>query len=280
MIDNPFEVSGNFVPGVAWDGPDNGYWFCFQQGHLLLTGEQDAPCLPTRLPPLLRAGDATPHFLGCLDGVPCFAQAVDVPPTRLTALGLWGSGLRGLHGRLPQDLFLLAGRAYQVLEWDRSHRYCGACGTPTERHAMQRARVCPTCGMAQYPRLTPAMMALVRRDDALLLARSPRFPEGMFSALAGFVEPGETLEGCVRREVEEEVGIRVGGLRYFASQSWPFPHSLMVAYIADYVEGDIRIDGEEIVEAAWFPPTALPRIPAELSIAGHLIRTVARSMRC
>jgi NAD+ diphosphatase len=166
----------------------------------------------------------------------------------------------------------LAGRAAQVLEWDRTHRFCGVCGTPTERLAHERSRRCPSCGHTAYPRISPAMMALVWRPGELLLARAPHFIPGMYSALAGFVEPGETLEECVAREVAEEVGVRVKNLRYFGSQSWPFPHSLMVAFTAEWDGGEIVPQPDEIEDAGWYPFDALPGIPPRFSIAGYLIR--------
>ena len=146
----------------------------------------------------------------------------------------------------------VAGRAAQVLEWDRAHRFCGVCGTPTEAQASERSRACPACGHVAYPRLSPAMMALVWRGDELLLARSPHYAPGMFSALAGFVEAGESLEECVHREVAEEVGVRVRNLRYYGSQSWPFPHSLMVAFSADGTAATSCRKKREIEAAGWY----------------------------
>jgi NAD+ diphosphatase len=181
---------------------------------------------------------------------------------------------------LPAPLAALAGRAAQVLEWDRAHRFCGACGTPTELADGERARRCPACAQVSYPRVSPAMMALVWREGELLLARSPHYAKGMSSALAGFVEAGESLEECVRREVAEEVGVQIADLHYYGSQSWPFPHSLMVAYTARWVAGEIVPQADEIEHAAWFGLDALPNIPPRFSISGHLIRdTVARLAR-
>ncbi|MCP1675957.1 NAD+ diphosphatase [Natronocella acetinitrilica] len=276
MIDNPFDFNGDFRPGVAAGRHGEGLWFLFSGTRLLVEQGSHGVSVLRRPPPGTQMPGYESHFLGTLGGMPCFAA--EAVPDLQPSGALECVGLRGLYGRVDHDLFLLAGRAFQILQWDRSHRYCGACGEPTQRHAEQRARICQRCNTAQYPRLTPAMMALVTRGSELLLARSPRFPEGMYSALAGFVEPGESLEACVHREVQEEVGIQVCNLRYFASQSWPFPHSLMVAYVADYADGEIRVDDDEIVDAAWFSPAKLPAIPGELSIAGHLIRAVARQL--
>jgi NAD+ diphosphatase len=186
--------------------------------------------------------------------------------------------LRAAMMRFREPLMALAGRAAQVLEWDRAHRYCGACGTPTELHARDRARTCPACGQVAYPRLSPAMMVLVWREGELLLGRSPHYVPGVYSALAGFVEAGESLEDCVHREVAEEVSVQVANLRYYGSQSWPFPHSLMVAYTAEWVSGEIVPQAGEIEDAQWFPINALPRIPPRFSISGHLIRDTVTAM--
>jgi NAD+ diphosphatase len=185
--------------------------------------------------------------------------------------------LRTLFLQLADPLLALAGRALQVAEWDRSHRFCGRCGTATRDKAGERAKECPACGYVAYPRVSPAMMVLVKRDRELLLARARRFPLAVYSALAGFVEAGESIEDCIHREVREEVGVEVNGLQYVASQSWPFPHSLMIAYTAEYAGGEVRPCDDEIVDARWFPLDALPQLPSPVSIARHLIdTTIAR----
>jgi NAD+ diphosphatase len=179
---------------------------------------------------------------------------------------------------MPAAQAAAASRAWQLIEWDRTHRFCGVCGTPTLRVAEERARRCPACDHLAYPRVTPAMMVLITRERELLLARSPRFAPGMYSALAGFVEAGETIEQCVLRESFEEVGVQVEGLRYYGSQSWPFPHSLMIAFTARWSGGEIVPQPGEIEDARWFPIDALPAIPPRFSIAGHLIRDTVDRM--
>ncbi|HZP86354.1 MAG TPA: NAD(+) diphosphatase, partial [Burkholderiales bacterium] len=153
----------------------------------------------------------------------------------------------------------------------RSHLYCGRCGTRTVAKTTERARQCPSCSLTVYPRIAPAVMALIRRGDELLLARSPHFAPGMYSALAGFVEPGESLEQCLHREVKEEVGVEVTNLRYFSSQPWPFPHSLMIAFNCDYASGEITPEPGEIESAGWFGLDNLPVLPNRISIARRLI---------
>jgi NAD+ diphosphatase len=180
--------------------------------------------------------------------------------------------LRGLFGALDDAQLAVAGRAFQIAQWARTHRYCGACGSATQLVAGERCMACPQCGHSAYPRISPAMMVLIRRGDDLLLARHTASPSGLFTALAGFLEAGESIEDAIHREVAEEVGLKVQGLRYFGSQSWPFPHSLMLAFTAEYLSGDIRVDPREIAEARWFgPQDPLPPRPPGLSIAGQLI---------
>jgi len=249
--------------------------FAFRDGKILVAGTEDAPAIPA-FASLIAAGLAgTPHFLGHLDDAGCVALML--PDDAPEPAGMRYRGLRSLFLRIPDPLLALAGRAFQVVEWDRTHRYCGHCGTPTRNKADERAKECPACGLVAYPRVSPAMMALVTRGREILLARSHRFVNGVYSALAGFVEPGETIEDCVRREVREEVGVEVDGITYFGSQSWAFPHSLMIAYTAEYAGGDIRLEDAEIADARWFALDALPPLPPNVSIARRLIdATVAR----
>ncbi len=244
---------------------------------LVIAGADDIPAFPT-LAALMGAGIAgVPHFLGRLGGVGCVAinLADDVAEPQAMRF----VGLRTLFFKVPEPLLALAARAFQVVDWDRTHRYCGRCGTPTRDRGSERAKECPACGLVAYPRVSPAMMALVTRGRDLLLARAHRFAPGMYSALAGFVEPGETIEDCIRREVREEVGVEVGQLTYFASQSWAFPHSLMIAYTAEYAGGDLKVDDAEIAEARWFPADALPHLPPSVSIARRLIEATAARLR-
>ncbi len=181
--------------------------------------------------------------------------------------------LRALFGVVDDALLSITGRAFQIVEWARTHRYCGACGSPTALVAGERCARCPSCGHQAYPRISPAMMVLIQRDASILLARHLNSPTGFFTALAGFVEAGESIEDAIHREVREEVGLKVSDVSYFGSQPWPFPHSLMVAFTAQYAAGDIVLDRSEIAEARWFGPDdpMPPMPPLGLSIAGHLI---------
>ncbi|MFO7647829.1 MULTISPECIES: NAD(+) diphosphatase [Halomonas] len=184
----------------------------------------------------------------------------------------WLDG-RGWLSRLPESWFALVATALQVGAWLRDHRFCGRCGAPADRLDAEFAMHCHACGHRNYPRISPCIITLVTHGDALLLARSPRFPPGRYSTLAGFIEPGESAEEAVRREIFEEVGLQVGRIRYFRSQPWPFPHSLMLGFFAEAASRRIRIDGVEIADAAWFSPRKLPQLPPLYSISRALIET-------
>ncbi len=260
-------ISG-FIPGVqAPESPSAlGWHLVFVEGQLLVpAGGQD---LTPQADTFTAARER--HYLGRLEGLDCWAQRIEAVPE-----GWELQGLRAAMMQMDAPLLQLACRAAQVMEWDRAHRFCGVCGTPTERQVQERARRCPGCGHVVYPRISPAMMALVwRRHEGrpqLLLARSPNFKAGFYSALAGFAEAGESLEDCLHREVAEEVGVQVRNLHYYGSQSWPFPHSLMLAFRCEWAGGEIRPQPGEIEHADWFELDALPGLPPRFSIAGHLI---------
>lgn len=181
--------------------------------------------------------------------------------------------LRHVLGLLDDAGAELVGRARQLLQWRLDHRYCGRCGEPTRLAARGSAMTCTGCGREHFPRVTPAIIVLVHDGDRVLLGRAPRFPDGMYSTLAGFVEPGESAEACVHREVLEESGVRVTELSYRGSQSWPFPHSLMLGYHARWAGGEVRRDDEELEDVAWFRAHDLPRLPTRRSIARRLIES-------
>lgn len=211
------------------------------------------------------------QYLGHLDGRHCYSA--ELPHHAKAEEGFRFADLRMLFGTLDEILHTLAGRAVQIVEWDRTHQYCGVCAEPTELSVTDRSRSCPSCKIPTYPRLAPAMIVAVEKGDQILLARSPHFPAGIMSVLAGFVEPGESAEEAVMREVFEETAIVVKNVEYFSSQAWPFPNSLMLGFRAQYDSGEIAIDGEEIVEAGWFSADAMPNaFPGKVSISQWLIR--------
>ena len=213
-------------------------------------------------------GEADMHDLGPLDGLPAVAASIgDSSVTAPLEIGR----LRDLYAALGDARFMLAGRATQVVEWCETHRFCGRCAARTERVVGERCLRCLKCGLLGYPRIAPAVIVLVRRGEEALLARGSRFPGVFYSTLAGFVEIGESLEDTIVREVREEVGIDVKAPRYFGSQPWPFPHSRMVGFFAEWAAGEIQPDGSEILDARWFRAGELPAIPPRLSIARSLI---------
>lgn len=245
-------------------------WFVFRGNRLLVRLNDHRAFLPSNddldhlTVSLLRQ-----QFLDTLDSTLCYAAEVDGESE--SPDGWSFQGLRRLYGRIDDELFGIAGRAVQIVDWDRTHQFCGRCGAKTGDHPRDRAKECAKCGLISYPRISPAIIVLVRKDDRLLLARAHRHPPGFYSVLAGFVEPGETLEEAVAREIHEEVGLTVKNIQYFGSQPWPFPNSLMVAFICDYVEGEIVLEKEELDDAGWFASNDLPPIPPKISIARKLI---------
>lgn len=258
-----------FIPGH--DAPtrsrDTALIFAARGLDLLIAERDGAVHIPTgaELPALA----AEAHFLGTLDGGDCYAVAYPKdtePPTGMKLVPA-----RGLYNRLDEVLFGIAGRALATAEWDITHRFCGRDGQPTELVPGERARRCSVCRTPYYPRISPAVIVLITRGDAMLLARNANFPGAFFSTLAGFVDVGESLEETVVREVKEEVGVELKNLRYFGSQPWPFGRSLMLGFTAEYAGGDIQVDGKEIAEAGWFTPDNLPNLPPPMSIARQLI---------
>lgn len=265
---DPDEFDPSHVPP---EGADQGeaWYFVFNSGEIICKSNQGLPEPVTA--DEFRWFDmevSSKHFLGHFGNRPCFAVAAQGQP----AEGYTRFGLRGLLGRTTQTLFYLAGRAQQVIEWHETHEFCGRCATRMEDHVNDRAKQCPECGLICYPRLSPSIIVLVTRGEEMLLARNAAWPNGMYSTLAGFVEPGESIEQTVHREVLEEVGLSVDELRYFGSQSWPFPNSLMLGFHARYASGEIVCQDEEIAEAKWFTADNLPQIPPKTAISGWLIQ--------
>jgi NAD+ diphosphatase len=266
------------------------FWFVFQGDKLLVQREGD------RLLPLTGADvpalGLTPVrslYMGYLDSplpdereerIDCYCAEIerDAPIPD----GLLAAGLREVYDGLGDALWGVAGRAVQLLAWDRTNRFCGQCGAPTESMPHERARRCPACDLVSYPRISPAIIIAVTREEAgerqILLGRNHRFPTGRYSVLAGYVEPGESLEECAEREVGEEVGITIKNIRYFGSQPWPFPNSLMVGFTAEYDRGEVTPEEAELAEAHWFTAHDLPNLPPKMTIARQLIDAfVARS---
>ncbi len=218
---------------------------------------------------------APSHFIGSWNGHYCYALEFQKELPIVNSLK--AIPLRDAFTHFSSSGIQAISVAKQVLTWDRNYRFCGQCGKPTIEMSGERAKLCKGCGLTNYPRLSPSIIVSVIRDERILLARSDRFPEGMYSVLAGFVEPGESLEECVQREIVEEVGIEVENIQYFGSQNWPFPHSLMIGFTADYLRGEISVDNDEIVDADWFSVQELPKLPGRYSIARTMIENFCKN---
>lgn len=251
-------------------------------------GDVEYPGTPAfRFPELSDVGSLRPlHRIATWRNRPVYAASVrELDPTDLDCLPrttsggepLEETGYRELYGAVGDEELSLACRAIQIVDWEETSRFCSRCGSAMEAQAAESVKRCPVCTLQHYPRLAPAMIVGVVRDRRLLLGQSPRFRGRFHSILAGFLEPGETAEECVHREVFEEVGIRVRNVRYFASQPWPFPHSLMLGFTAEYDAGELTPDPAEIIHADWYAADELPNVPGQVSISGRIIAWFRRT---
>ena len=261
-----FVISLNPAPGNT--GKD--LWFIFRGDKLLVRPTETRAEVPDSQDITgLDQHIISSHYLGTLNGLNCYTAEID--DNAADPDGMSFQELRALLGLLEADFFSAAGRAFQIIHWERTHQFCGRCGGRNRLKDDERARECTQCGLVIYPEISPAIIVAVARGAEILLARSHRFRNAFYSVLAGFVESGETFEETVRREVREEVGIELKNIRYFGNQPWPFPNSLMVGFMADYESGEIRIDESEIVDAGWFASNNLPDLPRTGTIARRLI---------
>ena len=257
-------------------GDPGALWFAFR-GDRLLVIEGETPVVPRAATPAdfgISASFRQP--VGSLNGRPCWAA--EVPEEVEAPEGAEFRDLRAIFAAVDEDFFAIAGRAKQVVNWHATHRFCGRCGGETEIADKEFAMRCTRCGMMHHPRVSPAVIVRVRKGDEILLARSPGFPKGMRSVLAGFVEPGESIEETVHREVREEVGVEVENLGYFGTQPWPFPNSLMIAFTADYAGGELTPQRGEIEDAGWYGADDLPLLPPRVSIARRMIDAFLRDL--
>jgi NAD+ diphosphatase len=245
-------------------------WLLFHGHSLLVTADPEMPSIPSEKE-VGQLGVSFNHAIlaGIHDGCSFFAAEIQSPVAISEHMVFRET--RSLHGLLGKGVFEIALAGLHLLEWNRVNQYCPTCKGSFRLRTDIRAKECEACGSLQFPRISPAIIVLIEKDDSILLARSARFAGKFFSVLAGFVEPGENLEEAVRREVQEEVGISIKDIRYFGSQPWPFPDSLMIGFTAHYASGEIKVDEEEIIEAGWYNITNLPNIPGKESIARKLI---------
>lgn len=265
----------NFEPAnyIENEAKDSQFFIIFEQSILTFSNE-------TFLRPITEdelkwsyIEEEEKHFLGYLNGKPCFVILSKNKNCELeNSIFI---DLRSALGRMPDKLFDVIARSIQIVNWSKDHKYCGICGEKMERHIQERAMECIKCkGQLIYPRISPCVISLIYRENEFLLAHNKNFPQGFYSTLAGFIEPGESVESALKREVKEEVNISIKNLEYFDSQSWPFPSQLMLGFFAEYDSGEIEPDGEEIDDAQWFTAESMPSNvpPANISISGRLIQ--------
>lgn len=256
---------------------DKAYFFIFSGNAILVREASDKgvsiPCLEEKAVEEMKLEHIC--FLGMAQEIACYCAGI-IPDNLSDNYQL--INLRALYGKIDNGFWSISGYARQIHDWNMNFQFCGRCGAKTRRLENEHARVCPKCSLASYPRISPAIITAVIKDNQILLARGINFPnQKMFSVLAGFVEPGEALEECIEREVFEETGINVKNIRYFKSQPWPFPDSLMIGFTAEYESGTILIDTKEIVEAGWFKADSLPPVPGKQTLSGELIEWFVRN---
>lgn len=259
---------------LGWIPPENedktSFYFLFRQRNLLVKKVDKGYAMPDSEDIAYLGYNFTDKlYIGSIDDYSCYTASY--PEDGLIPEGMEFLGLRELYGQIDESMLKAAFRAVQIVAWDETHRFCGACGEATVRETHEHARVCHKCRQVFYPRLSPAVIVAVTKGDKLLLARNVNFPAGRYSVLAGFVEAGETMEECIKREIKEEVGIEVKNIKYFGSQSWPFPNSLMIGFTAEHESGELKADNIEIADAGWFSVKELPDIPGSISISRELI---------
>lgn len=257
------------VPPEQTDGP--AFWFVFQQNKLLVKKEDGSFAIPASDDlDLHRIKLTNRHYIGKIGEQACYTATY--PAAQLAPGKMEFRGLMELYGHIEEMMFRVAGCATQIVTWDETHKFCGKCGESTETKAGERAKLCPKCGYLSFPRLSPAVILSITKGDRLLLVKNLK--TDFYTVVAGFVESGETLEECLKREVREEVGIEIKNIAYFGSQPWPFPHSLMIAFTAEYDSGDLSVEHNELLHADWYAIDDIPGIklkPIPFSIARQLI---------
>ncbi len=265
-MSNRFEILSDMIK----EPTDKDLYFTMFKGNLLVKREENNLIIPNYEEiNKLNIKFKSSFFIGEFDGKACFAIELE------SELSLQGDfeliSLRDIGILGENELFLIAGRANQILNWDKTHRFCGKCGSKTENKKDEMAKVCPSCKNVMYPVICPAIIVAITKGDEILLAHNSGFKDNMYSLIAGFVEAGEDLESAVKREIFEEVGIKVKNIEYYKSAPWPFPNSLMLGFFAEYESGEINVDGEEITDASWFSKDNFPNLPLKFSLARNLI---------
>jgi NAD+ diphosphatase len=263
MILPPLASPPGFISGLYLPEKEKASWVIFSKDQLLMS--LDKKQLPTENGLCLQRS----FYLGTYDDR--HFMAAEVETGNDAPVGYEWCSLRSLYSVMNEAEYAIAGRAFQLLHWDRTHQFCGSCGHHTSLRTHERCRECKNCGQLFYPKLAPVVMVLIKKGNQILLARGSHFPGKTYSVLAGYVDPGETLEQCVEREVFEEVGIKVKNIQYFNSQPWPFSHSLLIGFTCEWMEGEIQPDPQEIEAVNWFESSNLPELPSKLSLAHMLV---------
>jgi NAD+ diphosphatase len=267
-----------FTPAKRGEKPgsSDGHWVILQEQNLIVRREGDTPRLPYGKCPLeLEGALAPPIWLGTWDGTPCWVSML--PPAAALPPGFHAETVVPMRGtRLPDELLTLGGMSLQALWWESTSGHCPRCGEATARIEGEWGKRCPRCAYEHYPHLHPATIVLVRDRNRVLLTRKAGWAPNRYALVAGFVDNGESLEGCVAREIKEEVGVDVKDITYVGSQNWPFPSQVMIGFVATYAGGDVVIDREELEDAKWFPCDALPGLPSRHSISRFIIDHYAR----
>lgn len=246
-------------------------WFVFYKDQLLIEQTENGYSIPRGTePPVAVPIGSTIQTIGEMDGLPCKTYDLHTPISGNESPARQMVGLRASFDNLPFEQYNKAGKAYQILNWDHNSRYCPSCGVPTTQIS-PIAKKCPQCRQEFYPRISPAIIVLIRKGDSILLVHARNFRGSFNGLVAGFLEPGETLEECVHREVMEETGLRINNLEYFGSQPWPYPSGIMIGFTADYESGEIKLQAEELNAGAFYTKDNLPEIPKKLSLARSLI---------
>ncbi len=273
----PYYITSQYPPEKLTQQP--AYWFIFRNHELLILDQSNEMVLPL-VNSLAELGleALQQHFFGTLQGYPCYA--VNIAEGTKVNTPYRFLGLRPLATVLDSVFFAVAGRAFQLLFWDKTHQFCSRCATPLVLDSQEKAKQCPSCQLRFYPRISPAIIVCIQRGNQILLSRSPHHTKGMYTVQAGFIEAGESAEEAVHREVREEVGLKLKNVRYFGSQAWAFPHSLMLAFIAEYASGELTVNKDELEDAYWCDADKLPAIlPPSVSIARHLLEDFAAQWR-
>ena len=246
-------------------------WFVYYKDQILMQQGDDGYHIPTgEEPPVKVPVGSTVHLIGEMHGIPCKTYTLHTPISGEEAPQRIMTGLRASYDSLPFEEYYMAGKAFEILNWDRNTRYCPQCGVPVQQISAI-GKKCPQCRQEFYPHISPAIIVRITKGDSILLVHARNFRGTFYGLVAGFLEAGETLEECVHREVMEETGLRIKNLKYFGSQPWPYPSGIMIGFTAEYESGEIKLQDEELSAGAFYPKNHLPEIPKKLSLARKLI---------